>query len=51
MFNYLVNFKDAKKVDHITESSLDLQSFLMHFMSFINDQKFKKIFKLSVYKK
>ena len=33
MFIISVNFKDTKMVDHILESSLDVQSFLTHFMS------------------
>ena len=47
-FNMSVNFKDSKKIDHILESLLAAQSFLMHFMSFINYRKSKTIFKSSL---
>ena len=43
MLNNSVNFKKQRSVDHIQESSLDLQ----HFMSFINYRKLKTIFMTS----
>ena len=48
MFNISVNYKVTKKADPILESSLDVESFLMYFMSFINHQKSKTIFKSSL---
>ena len=43
MSNISVNFKDTQKVDHILESSLDVQSFfLMYFILFINYRKSKR---------
>ena len=44
MLNNSVNSKKQRSVDHIQESSLDLQ----HFMSFINYRKLKTIFMTSL---
>ena len=45
MFN--ISVKYTKIVDFVLESSLNFQSFLLHFMSFNNYRKSKTIFKSS----
>ena len=48
MFNISVNLKDAKKVDHIMESSLDSQSLFDALYVIYHYRKSKTIFKSSL---